>query len=108
MDRPWEDRSAPSELRRVHEIHRGRRFIVTRACGSLGTKPARRLIEKTVEPLHPDAESVAALIHEADVLRRVQAPGVEKVVALRTVGAVPVLVLEDAGSSTLHLSLIHI
>jgi predicted ATPase/signal transduction histidine kinase len=86
----------------VHEIHRGRRFIVTRACGDLGAKLAPGLIEKTVQPLHPDAETIAALIHEADVLRRVQAPGIERVVALRTAGAVPVLVLEDAGSSTLH------
>jgi predicted ATPase/signal transduction histidine kinase len=106
MERPAEDRGALSELRPVHEIHRGRRFIVTRAFGAFGARPVQPVIEKTVEADRPDADTVAALIHEAAVLKRVHASGaqrgVEKVVALRTAGAVPVLVVEDAGSSTLR------
>jgi predicted ATPase/signal transduction histidine kinase len=90
MERPTEERRASAQTR---EIHRGRRFVVTRTVG-----PQRRpVIEKTVEPGQPDPASVAALLHEAAVLRRLEAPGVEKVIALRTARSVPVLVLEDAG-----------
>src|SRR3984957_21334844 len=98
MDHPAEERRA---LPRPQEIHRGRRFVVTRTVGS----QRRFVIEKTVEPSHRDAASTAALLHEAAVLKRVGAggrEGIEKVVALRPVRALPVLVLEDAGPSTLR------
>ncbi len=98
MERPGEERASTQ----AREIHRGRRFVVTRTLGSFGARGSRPVIEKTVEPAHHDAEAVAALMHEAAVLRRIEAPGVEKVVALRTVRALPVLVLEDAGTSTLR------
>ncbi|HTB78972.1 MAG TPA: ATP-binding sensor histidine kinase [Polyangiaceae bacterium] len=95
MERPTEERRASAQTR---EVHRGRRFVVTRTVG-----PNRRsLIEKTVEPGQQDPSSVAALLHEAAVLRRLEAPGVEKIVALRTVRSVPVLVLEDAGPVALR------
>jgi predicted ATPase/signal transduction histidine kinase len=95
MERPTEERRASAQSR---EIHRGRRFVVTRTVG-----PNRRaVIEKTVEPGQPDPESVAALLHEAAVLRRLEAPGVEKLVALRTTRSLPVLVLEDAGPVALR------
>ncbi|HEX4448574.1 MAG TPA: AAA family ATPase [Polyangiaceae bacterium] len=62
----------------------------------------RALVEKTLEPGHQDPDTVAALIHEAAVLERIAAPGVEKLVALRTIRALPVLIVEDAGPATLR------
>jgi predicted ATPase/signal transduction histidine kinase len=95
MERPAEERRALPQSR---EIHRGRRFVVTRTVGS----HRHPVVEKTVEPGHPDPASVAALLHEAALLRRLEAPGIEKFVALRTVRSMPVLVLEDAGPTTLR------
>jgi predicted ATPase/signal transduction histidine kinase/tRNA A-37 threonylcarbamoyl transferase component Bud32 len=95
MERPSEERRGLPQSR---EIHRGRRFVVTRTVGSY----RHPVVEKTVEPGRPDPASVAALLHEAAVLRRLEAPGIEKIVALRTLRGAPVLVVEDAGAGTLR------
>ncbi len=95
MERPEQERRALAQSR---EIYRGRRFVLTRTVGS----QRRPVLEKTAEPGHHDPAAVAALLHEAAVLKRVEAPGIEKVVALRTVRAMPVLVVEDAGVTTLR------
>ena len=93
----------PSEERRVlapsHEIHRGRRFVVTRT--HVGSERGS-VVEKTAASAQRDAAIVAALLHEAAVLKRVEAPGVEKLVAVRTARGMPVLVVEDAGPMTLR------
>jgi predicted ATPase/signal transduction histidine kinase len=95
MEPPAEERRGLPQSR---EIHRGRRFVVTRTVA-----PHRSpVVEKTVEPGRPDPASVAALLHEAAVLRRLEAPGIGRIVALRTVRSMPVLVIEDAGASTLR------
>ncbi len=100
MGSPPEEPRSFRKVSQASEIHRGRRFVVTRL-GAPGS-PDRIVIEKTVEPDHRDEAAVAALIHEAAVLKRVEAPGVERLVALRTEHALPVLVVEDAGSTTLR------
>jgi predicted ATPase/signal transduction histidine kinase len=95
MERPTEERRTSPQSR---EIHRGRRFVVTRTVGA----NRRSLVEKTVDPSRADPAAVAALLHEAAMLRRLEGPGIPKVVALRTLRSMPVLVVEDAGPTTLR------
>src|SRR5580698_1698771 len=95
MQRPSEERRA---LAPSHEIHRGRRFVVSR---TVGPEP-RSVVQKTAASAQRDAATVAALLHEAAVLKRVEAPGIEKIVAVQTARGMPVLVVEDAGPTTLR------
>ncbi len=95
MERPAEEWRASAQSR--EEIHHGRRFVVTRTVAS----HKRAVVEKTVEPSRQDPTTVAALLHEAAVLKRLEGPGIARLVALRTVRSMPVLVVEDAGPTTL-------
>jgi predicted ATPase/signal transduction histidine kinase len=75
---------------------------VTRTLAVAGSDGSRRwLVEKAVASEHGDADATAALINEAAVLNRVEGPGVARPIELRTVGSSPVLLVEDAGTSTL-------
>jgi predicted ATPase/signal transduction histidine kinase len=76
--------------------------VVTRTLGVVDSDGSQRwLVEKAVAFEPGDADAAAALINEAEVLKRVDAPGVDRLIALRTVRSSPVLLLEDAGASTL-------
>ncbi|WP_434046030.1 MULTISPECIES: sensor histidine kinase [Sorangium] len=79
------------------EIHRCGRFLLRRQ-----TIAGRTVVLKTVRGSHPAAGAAALLLREHAFLRRLDAPGVARPLALEGTEAAPVLVLEDAGPEDLE------
>ncbi|KYF62472.1 protein kinase [Sorangium cellulosum] len=79
------------------EIHRCGRFLLRRQ-----TIAGRTVVQKTVRGSHPAPGAAALLLREHAFLRRLDAPGVARPLALEGTEAAPVLVLEDAGPEDLE------
>ncbi|PTL78247.1 AAA family ATPase [Vitiosangium sp. GDMCC 1.1324] len=90
----------------AQELHRGRRFIVSR----VWTREGVSLVLKQARQGPLASSSLAMLHHEFSLLRELEALGVVGVVrprALEDVAGVPALVLEDAGPHDLQEWLKH-
>ncbi|WP_433934324.1 AAA family ATPase [Sorangium cellulosum] len=79
------------------EIHRCGRFLLRRL-----TIAGKTVVQKTVRGSHPAPGAAALLLREHAFLRRLDAPGVARPLALEGTEAAPVLVLEDAGPEDLE------
>ncbi|XXR90306.1 AAA family ATPase [Sorangium sp. So ce406] len=79
------------------EIHRCGRFLLRRL-----TIAGKAVVQKTVRGSHPAPGAAALLLREHAFLRRLDAPGVARPLALEGTEAAPVLVLEDAGPEDLE------
>ncbi|PTL78248.1 ATP-binding sensor histidine kinase [Vitiosangium sp. GDMCC 1.1324] len=90
-----------SAARSAQEIHRGRRFIVSRVWREAGVS----LVLKQARQGPLASSSLAMLHHELELLRELEALGIAGVVrprALEDAAGVPALVLEDAGPHDLR------
>ncbi|MCY1078861.1 AAA family ATPase [Archangium lansingense] len=95
-----------SASRSAQELHRGRRFIVSRVWREAGVS----LVLKQARQGPLASSSLAMLHHEFGLLRELEALGVAGVVrprALEDVAGAPALVLEDAGPHDLREWLKH-
>ncbi|XXX50818.1 AAA family ATPase (plasmid) [Sorangium sp. So ce119] len=79
------------------EVHRCGRFLLRRL-----TIAGKTVVQKTVRGSHPAPGAAALLLREHAFLRRLDAPGVARPLALEGTEAAPVLVLEDAGPEDLE------
>lgn len=77
-------------------VHHGHRHQLYRSSG-----PGRRFIVKRTAAPRPDLKAIAALRHEYEILCRLCLPGIVKAREMAHLGDDVVLILEDAGSSSL-------
>ena len=83
----------------VSEVHRGRRYVVTRRRRGSAD---HWVVCKTVRPDGPNPAAAAMLLeHEYRLLMRLALPGMARPLALEHFEGRPVLVLEDAGPQAL-------